>query len=144
SIPENHLMPARSWKEELAGRWGIEVIESPIVMMPTALWTTRCSNTKPLRRGLPEQIYTSNLNRFFYRFVNSCGLRFAVVSDKYGLHMDNERLPYYDVHPSALSCAQKQTLGDLIRQKALAAGFSTIIFYNSSPRMSKPYFEMLA
>jgi len=137
-------MPPECWKEELAREWKIEVAENPVVATPTLLWTARCSNIKRVRRGLPEQMYTSYLNQFFYRFVKSHGLRFAVVSDKYGLHMDNERLPYYDVHPSELSAAQKQALGRLIRRKALAAGFSSIIFYNNSPRMSKPYFEMLA
>lgn len=137
-------MPTHDWKERLARQWGIGLVENPSLEVPNALWTTRCSKTKRVGRGLPEQMYASPLNQLFYRFVNGRGLRFAVVSDKYGLHMDDERLPYYDIHPSALCGSQKRALGGLIRRKALAAGFSTIVFYNNSPVMSKPYFEMLA
>jgi hypothetical protein len=70
-------------------------------------------------------------------------LRYGVLSDKYGLHLDDEKLPYYDVHPSKLNQRNKEELGRLIRDKAIAQGFTAFIFYNPSPLMSVPYFEML-
>jgi len=138
-------MSGRNWKEEITEQWGIEVINDSVAVPRHVLWTTRCSRTKEDRqRGLPEEMYVSALNRYFYRYVKSHGLRFGVLSDKYGLHLDTERLAYYDVHPRDLSATQKMLLGRLIARKASAKGFSTILFYNSSPLMSKPYFEMLA
>jgi hypothetical protein len=57
--------------------------------------------------------------------------------------MYDEELRYYDVHPKELTELGKRMLGALIREKALARGFSKMIFYNPAPLMSVPYFEML-
>src|SRR5687767_10553912 len=112
-------MSARNWKEEVTEQWGIEVINDPVAVPRHVLWTTRCSRTKEDRqRGLPEEMYVSALNRYFYFYVKSHGLRFGVLSDKYGLHLDTERLAYYDVHPRELSGTQKVLLGRLIARKA--------------------------
>ena len=134
----------KNWREDIRRWWGIETLEDPTAAPPDILWTTRCSQTKRRVSGRPEEVYVSILNRRFYRFVKDRGLRFGVLSDKYGLHMDDERLAYYDMHPSQLLPAQKVLLGGLIRQKTAAAGFDAVAFYNNSPLMSKPYFEMLA
>ena len=86
----------------------------------------------------------SSSTRHFYSYVITRGLQFAVLSDKYGLHFSDESLPYYDIHPSALTHEDKKNLGLLIRGKALTRGYEKIVFYNNSPLMSVPYLEMLS
>ena len=110
----------------------------------SSIWTTRCSKTKPVKAGVPEQLYRSASNEFFYRFVRRNNFRFGIISDKYGIHMDIERLRYYDVHPGQLSRDAKELLGQLVKKKVEAAGFERIVFYNASPLMSTPYFEILS
>jgi len=134
----------KNWKKEIKEVWGIEFLADPEKAPSDVLWTTRCSKTKNCDGGLPQDFYVSPLNRLFYAFAREHGKRYAVISDKYGLHFDCERLPYYDVHPSNLSEKQKKLLGKKIRGKALAQGFNTIIFYNNSPLRSAPYFEILS
>jgi hypothetical protein len=43
-----------------------------------------------------------------------------------------------------LSITRKKMLGKEIQKKAELRGYNKIIFYNNSPLMSKPYFEMLS
>lgn len=132
------------WRAEIRDIWGIVVLESVKRVPQNALWTTRCSRTKNKRTwGRPKDFYVSTINQFFYKWAEEQGVRYGVLSDKYGLHLDDEELEYYDLHPSALTDSDKRRLGELIRRKALEAGFNSIAFYNPSPLMSVPYFEML-
>lgn len=89
-------------------------------------------------------MYDSYVNRYFYHFAMENDLPYAIVSDRYGLHFQDESLRYYNTHPSELCNDAKRRLGNLIRQKAFKRGFRTLVFYNNSPLMSKPYLEMLS
>lgn len=109
---------------------------------PNTLWCTRCCPVKAVRHGRPDQLYGSPSLAPFFRFVRGAR-RFGVLSDLYGLHLDIEVLGAYDVHPSSLTDERKRELGAMVRAKCEAHGFATIIFYNNSPIMSLPYFEML-
>jgi hypothetical protein len=84
------------------------------------------------------------VTRFFYSFATGQQVPFAVVSDRYGLHFSDERRARYDIHPSSLSDEERRRLGKLIGKQARARKFSTLVFYNNSPMMSWPYFDMLA
>ena len=108
------------------------------------LWASRCSKTKTGKdRALPNEFYVSPLNLLFYTAMEKYGLRYGICSDMYGMHMDDEYMDYYDVHPSTLSHEQKRDLGLIIGRKTREYGYEEIIFYNSSPLLSRPYFEML-
>jgi hypothetical protein len=89
-------------------------------------------------------MYDSYVNRYFYRFALERELPFAIISDKYGLHYSDEKLPYYNKHPSSLTKHEKLLLGKEICRKAKSREFDKIVFYNNSPLMSKPYLEMLS
>jgi hypothetical protein len=132
-----------AWKEQIRDYWGIQHFESVNISKSIYLWVTRCSKTKKANGGFPSQLYLSSLNQHFYKFVQARKLRYGILSDKYGLHLDREWLPSYDIHPSTLADEEKKILGRLIREKALNNGFTQIIFYNNSPLMSVPYFQML-
>jgi hypothetical protein len=133
-----------NWRWEIRERWGIEVLENADSLPEAVMWTTRCSKTKNgVDRGRPKDLYVSPINRYFYRWAEKEGVRYGVLSDKYGLHLDTEELDYYDVHPSGLDSDDKVALGRLIRQKLECMGIVCIVFYSPSPLMSIPYFEML-
>ncbi|MEM3433311.1 MAG: hypothetical protein QXP27_03945 [Candidatus Methanomethyliaceae archaeon] len=132
------------WQNEVQQRWGIRVLSSRTAAPQEALWVTRCSRTKNgVDLGIPKELYISPINKYFYKCMESNRLPYGILSDKYGLHLAEEKLPYYDVHPSELSQEHKRRLGMLIRDKVLALGFWRVVFYNPSPLMSLPYFEML-
>jgi hypothetical protein len=138
------MLDGRAWRTQLDNQWGIRTLDSIDPSLKSALWTTRCSKTKTVAQGTPEQLYGSHSNLFFYKFVRAANLRFGIVSDKYGIHFDDECLPYYDIHPGDLTSAAKRRLGSLVREKLRSRGYSEIVFYNASPLMSLPYFEILA
>lgn len=133
------------WRGEVRVRFGINPLDSPPPARRDVFWATRCARIKAeVDAGQPDDLYQSPINRAFYRFVHHHGLRFGVVSDLYGLHLDRERLAAYDVHPSELTPDAKRRLGKLLGEKVRAEGFGTLIFYNNSPIRSRPYFEILA
>ena len=109
-----------------------------------ALWTTSCSKTKSEKKsGYPEQFYKGKYNLLFYKYMNKFDLKYGILSDKYGIHMYNEKLEYYDIHPSKLSIDDKLYLGKKIKEKAKLNNFDKLIFFYPSPLQSKPYFDML-
>ena len=132
---------SKNWQEEIREEWNIRPL---IELSCNALWTSRCAPTKPVKIGFPSEMYESPLLTKFYAFVEEHAVRYGIVSDMYGLHLDVERLPFYDIHPSLLDEAQKIELGAAIGNKATAAGFSSLVFYNGSPIRSVPYFKMLS
>jgi len=133
-----------NWQYEIRERWGISMLSQCSPLVENVLWVTRCSKTKKgIYRGTPKDLYVSPINRYFYTYMEQRGLPYGVLSDKYGLHMDDEELEYYDIHPKELTEYDKGMLGELIRKKACGRGFSKLVFYNPSPLMSIPYFEML-
>jgi len=72
------------------------------------------------------------------------GVPHAIISDLYGLHFPDVWMPFYDTAPSDLDIAQRQTLGNLIGRQARQRGLTLLSFYNNSPVMSRPYFEILS
>jgi len=134
-----------NWKEQIRKRWGIEIFSNRHLQYKQILWVTRCSKTKnDFKRGIPRDLYGSAVNLFFYRAMEYYRLPYGVLSDKYGLHLEDEKLEYYDIHPSTLCEQDKIKLGELIGQKTKRRGFKTLVIYNNSPLMSYPYFEMLS
>jgi len=134
-----------NWKQEIKDYFGISYTD-PQDAPGDALWVTRCSKTKlcQLGKSIPKYFYVSVQNLRFYASMESYGQHYGILSDKYGIHFDDEELEFYDIHPSELTAADKQKLGEIIRKKCLERGWTKLIFWNSSPIMSKPYFEILA
>lgn len=133
----------KPWQDEIRRRWGIRHVPLEAIADEGHLWTSRCARTKRVTEGRPRDLYSSDLLDEFYAFVELKGLRYAIVSDRYGLHMDDEVMDYYDVHPSSLSASDKRELGMLAGRKAADAGYGSVVFFAHSPLMSLPYFEIL-
>jgi len=135
----------KNWRRVFKNRWSIETKISSKTDLSSFLWTTRCSKTKSrISCGTPDVLYQSPLNLYFYRTMEERSLPYGILSDKYGLHMSDEIRDWYDVHPSALSDADKKRLGRKIQSKLKARGFQGIVFYNNSPLRSVPYLEILS
>ena len=133
----------KEWKNVIEKEYKFHYITEYTDILPSSLLVTSCSKTKLVKKGYPKDLYHGKINKLFYKFVENNNLDYGIISDKYGLHMFDENLPYYDIHPSSLSYAQKKDLGAKIREKIKNYGYKDIIFYYPSPLLSKPYFEML-
>ncbi len=132
-----------TWKDEINRHWGIRCVSISTLALDRYLWISRCAKTKMVVEGTPRDLYRSELLEEFYGFVDLHRLRYGVISDRYGLHMDDEVLSYYDIHPSTLSDSAKRELGRIVARKAADAGYHSVVFFAHSPLMSRPYFEIL-
>ncbi|MBS4052062.1 MAG: hypothetical protein KGZ69_12765 [Methylomonas sp.] len=134
-----------SWSQKIWSDWGIATSEpDEISRDPNVLWTTRCCRIKSKTGGIPQELYQSSLPQRFLRRMAQLGVPHAIISDLYGLHFPDVWMPFYDTAPSDLDIAQRQTLGNLIGRQARQRGLTLLSFYNNSPVMSRPYFEILS
>ena len=133
-----------NWESSILDIYNIEYIKNPEDIPDNVLWSSRCSRTKTGKdNALPNEFYVSAINLGFYKYCEKNGFRYGILSDLYGVHFDDERLDFYDIHPTALTMERKKELGIIIRNKCRKRNYSKIIYYNSGPIMSKPYFDML-
>ena len=133
------------WREEFARRWGaVTLSESDVAASRHRLWATRCCRIKSGLGGRPREMYRSPLVQHFLAFAEASGLAYAIVSDKYGLHFPEERVAYYDLGPWDLSSVARKALGEVVGAQAQERGHKEILFYNTSPLMSRPYLEILS
>lgn len=132
------------WVGEIQAKLGIVTVASPDEV-PKALLISRCSKTKAVGKpaAVPREFYVSPLNLAFYAYCEAVGRRYGILSDLYGLHLDTEELPFYDIHPSELTNDKLVELGKTIGKKCRERGWEKVAFYNSGPVMSLPYFLML-
>ena len=145
------MTPKEFWKNRLLNEFGVDWIENQKMLknlLPDSLLISRCSKTKNIQRmggALPTEFYVSDINKLFYKYCISGKYRFAILSDLYGIHFDDEYKDFYDIHPSQLTNEDFERLGKIIRDKVLKKYpiIKRFIFYNTSPKMSIPYFKML-
>ncbi|HPQ05439.1 MAG TPA: hypothetical protein PKZ88_08255 [Methanothermobacter sp.] len=140
---EPPTLSKKDWKKSLKENFKFKIIEKPEDIPENALWTTSCSKTKKIKQGVPKDLYQGKTQKIFYKYMEKFNLKYGILSDKYGIHMYNECLPYYDIHPNELSTETKKDLGKVVRQKVKKHGFDKIIFYYNSPLFSQPYFQIL-
>ncbi len=134
-----------SWREELK-KYNIEYLEGgfPSKQPPNARYATRCCAIKTdLPRAKPKDFYLSDEVQIFIKFCINNDFRYAILSDKYGVHFDDEEKDIYDIHPSSLKEDDFKKLGQIIKQRCTEKGIDTIYYYNTSRLMSIPYFKML-
>jgi hypothetical protein len=133
------------WQETIK-KYSIEYLKDfPQKQPENALYVTRCCKIKTTDpEAIPKEFYKSDIVQRFIRFCETNDLNYAILSDLYGIHVKDEKMQTYDIHPSSLSEAQITHLGSLIRSKCDYIKVDTIYYYNPSPLMSIPYFRMLA
>jgi hypothetical protein len=134
-----------NWREEVWSRWRIATLEPDNISRDlNMVWTTRCCRIKSESGGTPEELYRSGLPQRFLRCMAQLGMRHAIISDLYGLHFPGVWMPSYNTAPSDLDAFQRKNLGALIGRQARDQGLVALSFYNNSPVMSRPYFEVLS
>ena len=105
---------------------------------------TNCSKTKSnVERGSPKELYISQRNQAFYKWAEHHHLAYGILSDKYALFFHDEEQEMYDTHPSSLSDKDFEQLGKEIKRAMAKRQIKGLIFWNSSPFMSVPYFKMM-
>lgn len=142
---------SKNWAQILEDDYGIDYIAPEKLKQVVAqalqpvCYTTFCSKTKGHKNDedVPKNFYVSERNLRFYKWAESENVRYGILSDAYGLHMDDEPMPYYDIHPSELNEEVFLQLGQMIVDKMKERGFETIVFINGGPLMCRPYFKML-
>lgn len=127
-----------------------EYIDSPAVLRrllikyPSHAFCAPCSKTKSgLLTAFPKEFYVSARLLRFYQWCEKNNQLYGILSDKYGIRWMDQKLKYYDIHPSGLSTLEFQSLGKKIAKECIKRGINVLIFQNSSPLMSRPYFKML-
>ena len=106
---------------------------------------TGCSKTKGKYKdtSIPKYFYVSDRLLNFYKYCELNKFNYGILSDKYGIHLMDESLSFYDIHPSSLTDEQFKGLGKQIGQKANKLNIDCFVYYNPSPMMAVPYFKML-
>lgn len=133
------------WREEIWARWRVATTDpDTIIGDATILWTTRCCRIKSAVGGTPRELYRSELPQRFLQRMADLRLPHAIVSDLYGLHFPHVWMAAYDTAPGDLDTTRRRRLGEKIGTQACAEGFASLSFYNNSPIMSRPYFEILS
>lgn len=109
----------------------------------STLFITRCCAVKSsLLCGTMESIYISSINQNFYKMCKYKGLKYATLSDKYGIVYPQDLIDNYDLHPSKLTDLDKENLVRKIKQQ-LGQEIKNIVFYNTSPLMSLFYLKII-
>lgn len=110
------------------------------------LLTTCCSTTKGIaktnRELLASEMYLGKPQVEFYEFCDRNNLRYGILSDLYGLHMDTERFPLYDIGPQQLPDTVLWRRGEMIRDVCDRLGYKGIIFQLCSPVRARTYLVM--
>jgi hypothetical protein len=133
------------WRTEVLQLWGIATIDAETIPHDgQTLWTTRCCKIKSAIGGRPRELYRSDLPARFLDRMARLGLKHAIISDLHGLHFPEVWKPTYDRSPSDLGPAERRSLGRRIGRQARQHGILRLCFYNNSPVMSRPYFEILS
>jgi hypothetical protein len=134
-----------TWREDFTRLFGVLILtESTLATSRHRLWATRCCRVKSELGGTPRDMYGSALVQRFLAFAEARGLAHAIVSDKYGLHFPDQHVAHYDLAPWQLTTTARRTLGQTIGGQARRRGHQEIVFYNTSPLMSRPYCEILS
>jgi len=138
---------AQNWRDEIAC-YGIITLDTAeqirnAMAQYKLLACSRCSKTKTKKTGIPKEFYVSAPNLQFYHWCEIHKLRYGILSDMYGIHMDDEVKEYYDVHPSKLSESDFRKLAVKIKTRMNELGYRGFLYFNSSPIMSSPYFYMM-
>lgn len=135
---------SKFWKDVIIHDYGFKYITQFDQIPSDVIWTTSCSKTKSSKKkGIPKDFYQGRYNHLFYKYIEKYDLKYGIISDKYGIHMYDENLDFYDIHPKELTNKDKKKLGLKIRKKINEYGYEKLVFYYPSPLLSHPYFEML-
>ena len=143
-----------NWKDAFR-KQGITIIPnseslySLFSSVPFILPCTRCSNIKRNIKkeggeSFPKEFYRSKPNISFYKWcAHNELLSYGIISDLYGIVFWNEKIKYYDKAPNELNNRDFKILGRKIKDKVIKKGFTSLLFWYTSPILSYPYLKMI-
>ena len=86
------------------------------------------------------ELYLSTPTQRFMRRCTDAGVEWAIFSDKFAFVFPNNRIPWYDKHPSTLTYTEKRELFD-DAFKVLKDYDLAYFYYN--PRRLHPFYQEL-
>lgn len=146
---QDHKIDWKNWKREIKEEFKIihvtDLSKIRELNKNGGLICTRCSKQKTgtTEKTFPKNLYTGAINLTFYKWCDFFGFKYAILSDLYGLVYFDEKVQRYDKHPSALEEKDFIKLAKTIKKKMKKKKYTSFIFHNTSPIMSKPYFYMM-
>lgn len=135
-----------NWSDSIKKYYNIEYLDNlnSIYDKKNSLFITGCSAKKSGKsKGTPSEMYWGTKNLNFYKKMDQYKLDYGICSDYLAIVFKDEEFENYDVHPSDINDQIKQELGLKIKEKVSKKKIKKLLFYNSSPLQSRPYFEML-
>lgn len=111
------------------------------------IYLTHCSAAKDTSlvgsdlKVTPDRLYTSKKIKAFMDSCKSKGVRWAILSDKYGVWFPCEQHKWYDKPPRTVTDAEFKNLIKNFEQRL--GEFDEIWFYHNPSRFSKVYKRLL-
>jgi hypothetical protein len=108
------------------------------------IYLTHCSKEKSLEAkesGIemtPDQLYTDPGIQQFMESCKTAGVRWAILSDRYGIFMPDERHSYYEKAPASVTAEEEAIILHGFDQRL--AGYDEIWFY-IRPQTFHPFYE---
>lgn len=134
------------WRSEFA-QYGVRVYSGSDVVAVIAkkgrILVANCSKTKGERGQVayPKEFYKGQNAQLTIAFAEAHKLPYGILSDMYGIHFDDEALPYYDTHPSEV--IDKEGLAEILRCKCEERFVTSVVYRNSSPARARFYIDLL-
>lgn len=133
-----------NWKRKfIATGISVEDILTPNIphgVLPVA----NCSKIKgnnENRMAIPRIFYQGKDAQRFMRFCEYFNIRYAILSDEYGLHFQDEQKPFYDRAPA--SVIDREKLAKIIKQLLIFHDYYGIIYYCPTPSRAWTYLDIL-
>ncbi len=115
--------------------------------MKRKIYITHCSAKKDDslkisgKKVTPDKLYTATC---IQRFINECkkkGVEWAIFSDKYGIVFPNEKIEWYDKHPSKVTKEEFKKLVNDFDEKL--KDYDEIWFYHHPKRFHSLYKRLI-
>lgn len=88
----------------------------------------------------PAQLYQATPTQRFMRNCEQIGVEWAIFSDKYGFVFPNDRIQWYEKHPSTVTSSEKEKLFN--DANSLLQRYDLAYFYYNPGRIHPFYLEL--
>jgi len=112
-----------------------------------ALYFTHCCAKKDNslkntdKKVPPAQLYQATPTQRFVRNCQQVGVEWAIFSDKYGFVFPNDRIQWYERHPSTVTPSEKEKLFN--DANSLLQRYDLAYFYYNPGRIHPFYLELV-
>ncbi|PWB53898.1 MAG: hypothetical protein C3F13_08310 [Anaerolineales bacterium] len=93
------------------------------------------------KKVTPDRLYTAAFIQRFVSRCKQCHANWAIFSDKYGIVLPSDVIPWYDMSPSAVTENEYQVLLKNFGEKLI--GYDEIWFYHLPTRFHRLYKKLV-